>query len=85
MLDNNGGIVSAKARIFEERYSGGVLDLNIFCLALIDDKEGEGSVIKGVSETSKSRHNVGSRMQDIHDEGHEEESSLGDIGINERS
>jgi hypothetical protein len=37
LLINNDGVVNAKTRIFEERYSGGVLDLNIFCFAFIND------------------------------------------------
>jgi hypothetical protein len=31
--------MNAKTRIFEERYSGGVLDMNIFCFAFIYDNE----------------------------------------------
>jgi hypothetical protein len=39
MLANNGGIMTARTRIFEERYSGGVLDMNIFCFAFISENE----------------------------------------------
>ncbi|TNV74775.1 hypothetical protein FGO68_gene16630 [Halteria grandinella] len=46
LLLNNGGIVSAKTRIFEERYSGGVLDMNIFCFGFINDQDGGGSILK---------------------------------------
>lgn len=53
LLQNNGGIVSARTRIFEERYSGGVLDMNIFCFAIINENEnGYGSVIGGSSLAS---------------------------------
>ena len=56
LLLNNGGIVSAKTRIFEERYSGGVLDLNIFCFAFINDNgEGNGSLNRGPSSTVSSK------------------------------
>lgn len=36
---NSSGLMNAKTRIFEERYSGGVLDMNIFCFAFIYDNE----------------------------------------------
>lgn len=36
---NQQGVFQAKTRVFEERYSGGVLDMNIFCFALIFDNE----------------------------------------------
>lgn len=52
ILQNNGGIVSAKTRIFEERYSGGVLDMNIFCFAFINENDGNGSVLRGSSSVS---------------------------------
>jgi len=52
ILQNNGGIVSAKTRIFEERYSGGVLDMNIFCFAFINENDGNGSVLRGSSTVS---------------------------------
>ena len=32
--------VFAKTRLFEERYSGGVLDMNIFCFMLINETDG---------------------------------------------
>jgi len=35
----NSGQVRAKTRIFEERYSGGVLDMNIFCFTFINENE----------------------------------------------
>jgi hypothetical protein len=55
-LLNNGGVVSAKTRIFEERYSGGVLDLNIFCFAFINENgEGNGSLNRGASSTASSK------------------------------
>jgi len=53
ILQNNGGLVSAKTRIFEERYSGGVLDMNIFCFAFINENDGSnGSVMRGGSTVS---------------------------------
>jgi hypothetical protein len=53
LLANNGGIVSTRMRIFEERYSGGVLDMNIFCFAFINENEnGNGSIIGGSSLNS---------------------------------
>ena len=36
---NSSGLMNAKTRIFEERYSGGVLDMNIFCFAFNYDNE----------------------------------------------
>jgi hypothetical protein len=33
----------AKTRVFEERYSGGILDINIFCFALLNDTDGSGA------------------------------------------
>jgi hypothetical protein len=48
--------VSARTRIFEERYSGGVLDMNIFCFAIINENEnGNGSIIGGSSIASSSK------------------------------
>ena len=45
--------MSARTRIFEERYSGGVLDMNIFCFAIINENEnGNGSIIGGSSLAS---------------------------------
>ena len=45
--------MSARTRIFEERYSGGVLDMNIFCFAFINENEnGAGSVLGGSSLNS---------------------------------
>ena len=38
------GLVTAKTRIFEERYSGGVLDMNIFCFTLIYESDEKSSV-----------------------------------------
>ena len=32
-------IVPTRIRVFEERYSGGVLDLNIFCLLILSDTD----------------------------------------------
>jgi hypothetical protein len=29
----------AKTRVFEERYSGGVLDMNIFCFLLVNEND----------------------------------------------
>ncbi len=52
MLQNNGGIVTAKTRIFEERYSGGVLDMNVFCFAFIDENDGNGSIVRDGSTIS---------------------------------
>jgi hypothetical protein len=53
ILQNNGGIVSAKTRLFEERYSGGILDMNIFCFAFINENDGNGSIIiRGGSSVS---------------------------------
>jgi hypothetical protein len=31
--------MNAKVRIFEERYSGGILDINIFCIMFVNDYE----------------------------------------------
>lgn len=31
-------VARAKVRVFEERYSGGILDLNIVCLAFVTDE-----------------------------------------------
>jgi hypothetical protein len=45
LLQNNGGCVNARTRVFEERYSGGVLDMNIFCFAFINDNEFGPSII----------------------------------------
>ena len=59
LLQNNGGIVSARTRIFEERYSGGVLDMNIFCFAIINENEnGNGSIIGGSSLSSSKNANL---------------------------
>lgn len=49
LLMNNGGIITAKTRVFEERYSGGVLDLNIFCFAFIDENEGSSAIMSAGS------------------------------------
>lgn len=38
------GLVTAKTRIFEERYSGGVLDMNIFCFTLVYESDEKSSV-----------------------------------------
>jgi hypothetical protein len=32
-------IAPVKVRVFEERYSGGVLDMNIFCLYIINEND----------------------------------------------
>jgi len=32
-------VANVKVRVFEERYSGGVLDMNIFCLYILADGE----------------------------------------------
>lgn len=32
-------LTRAKIRVFEERYSGGVLDINIFCLLLVNEND----------------------------------------------
>jgi hypothetical protein len=58
ILQNNEGIVSARTRLFEERYSGGILDMNIFCFAFINENDGNGSIIRGGSSVSSK---VGSR------------------------
>ena len=31
--------MKAKVRIFEERYSGGILDMNIFCIMFVNENE----------------------------------------------
>jgi phosphopantetheine adenylyltransferase len=31
--------MNAKVRIFEERYSGGILDMNIFCIMFVNENE----------------------------------------------
>lgn len=54
LLANNGGIMNAKTRIFEERYSGGVLDLNVFCFAFINDGD-NSTIMNGSSVPSKTR------------------------------
>ena len=38
------GLVTAKTRIFEERYSGGVLDMNIFCFMLVYESDEKSSI-----------------------------------------
>jgi hypothetical protein len=59
---SNGGIASVKTRVFEERYSGGVLDLNIFCFAFVNDTDGGGSIFSagiysiGSGDKSASMH-----------------------------
>ena len=44
-------IVFAKTRLFEERYSGGVLDMNIFCFLLVN--ENDGTLLNTTSLSSK--------------------------------
>lgn len=41
-----------KTRIFEERYSGGILDINIFCLYLVQD--GDRTTTQGSSAIGTS-------------------------------
>ena len=41
-----------KTRVFEERYSGGILDINIFCLHLI--QEGDRTTMQGSSAIGTS-------------------------------
>ena len=41
--------MNVKTRIFEERYSGGVLDLNIFCFAFMANDNENGSLVGGSS------------------------------------
>jgi hypothetical protein len=64
ILANNGGIISAKTRIFEERYSGGVLDMNVFCFALLNDSDSSvaGSVLKASSSASRGERGLGSNL-----------------------
>ena len=38
------GLVTDKTRIFEERYSGGVLDMNIFCFMLVYESDEKSSI-----------------------------------------
>lgn len=47
-----GRIATVKTRIFEERYSGGILDINIFCLYLI--QEGDRTTMQGSSAIGTS-------------------------------
>ena len=35
----NGKVLKVKTRVFEERYSDGILDLNIFCFAIVKDEQ----------------------------------------------
>lgn len=77
ILANNGGIISAKTRVFEERYSGGVLDMNIFCFAFINENDSLGSVIKVSSVSSKDRAGHSQLNQDAIKE-HDEDESLRD-------
>lgn len=60
LLLNNGGIVTARTRIFEERYSGGVLDLNIFCFAILNEGDTGGSIVKNESSGRPESRNLGS-------------------------
>ena len=58
------GLVTAKTRIFEERYSGGVLDMNIFCFTLVyesDEKSSltptlDGSIMSKKLDSSNKNH-----------------------------
>ena len=58
------GLVTAKTRIFEERYSGGVLDMNIFCFTLVyesDEKSSnaptpDGSITSKKLDSSNQKH-----------------------------
>lgn len=52
LVFNNGGVLSARVRIFEERYSGGVLDLNIFCFTFVNDNEGSSRLSAGHASTN---------------------------------
>lgn len=38
-VDQNELLVRAKVRVFEERYSGGILDMNIFCFLLLNEAD----------------------------------------------
>jgi hypothetical protein len=38
-MNQENAIVSARTRVFEERYSGGILDMNIFCFTIISEAE----------------------------------------------
>ncbi len=76
ILRDNGGIVSAKTRIFEERYSGGVLDMNIFCFAFINENDSNGSVFRGNSSvSSKVETNLTNGKKDIKDFTHKEDQN----------
>ena len=83
MIANNGGIMTARTRIFEERYSGGVLDINIFCFAIISDNSGGSTIAKQTSNMSKNHMIASNHQQEIKEEV-EEESSVAE-GFNERS
>ena len=54
---NSTGMMNAKVRVFEERYSGGVLDMNIFCFAFIYDNEyiTNTSYIGGSTQSKKTK------------------------------
>jgi hypothetical protein len=56
-------MASVKVRIFEERYSGGILDMNIFCLALISEgdveKFSQSSGMHGKARTTKLMSKLG--------------------------
>lgn len=53
--DSSELLVNAKVRIFEERYSGGILDMNIFCFLLVSDNE-YANRASSIGNTLSSKH-----------------------------
>ena len=73
---NSTGMMNAKVRVFEERYSGGVLDMNIFCFAFINENDSNGSVFRGNSSvSSKVETNLTNGKKDIKDFTHKEDQN----------
>lgn len=69
------GLVTAKTRIFEERYSGGVLDMNIFCFTLVyesDEKSSVAPTLDGSIMSKKLELNNQNHVQISHNLGFDE-------------
>ena len=69
------GLVTAKTRIFEERYSGGVLDMNIFCFMLVyesDEKSSIATTLNGSITSKKLELNNQNHVQISHTLGFDE-------------
>ena len=54
--DSSELLVNTKVRIFEERYSGGILDMNIFCFLILNDGE-YANRASSVGNTLSSKNN----------------------------